>query len=303
LATNVTKENVGQFSPKMPWATKGDKVKAAKLQRAQERADRREARRLAREAKADKRLMDRTAKQQLKEATIKRGRVRPAEEEPEEEEQDELSLEIFPVIYNGYMAIEASPSTEGEERTMKRLGFSTFGNYAFLQIKDQASFHATFDWLDKKFYMPSQNRNRLVDLMDSFASGKGRKFNIELAPISQFKNFYIVAHKLSKINPEYNVPELKVYPVIINGNLFLNIDLSTNPAFKKYLGKVIPKTRGYKFQQADGLWIQFFKTATEVLTWLKTKGSAVDINNLSEFKTEFTDLKEKLKYIQKLAKG
>jgi hypothetical protein len=186
---------------------------------------------------------------------------------------------------------------------MRKLGFRDFGDYAWTQIKDQQSFHALLSWLDKRFYMKPQTVNRLNKLSDSFMSGRGRKFAVELAPISDFKNFYTLTHKLSGKDKESGKPELKIYPVVINGALFLNVDLSTNPVFRKYLNKTIPGTKSLKFQEADGLWIQFFRTRNEVVAWTKSAiANGLVIENLDEYRAEVDKLRETLKQMQKLTK-
>lgn len=313
LAENITKENVADFTPKVRWATEADKKRAAREDRLRERKRKqvekmmaKVERSAAREAERERKRAEaeKAAAKAKKSTTSKKAKSKKAavEETAEEEQEDVISVSLFPVIYNGYLAVDAEPG-EGDERYMRKLGFKNFGSYAFCQIKDKISFDALLVWLEKKFYLRAETRRRLKRLADSFASGRGRKFAIEMAPIADFKNFYQISHKLSGKDKASGLPELKIYPVIINGSLFLNVDLSTNPAFKRYLGKAVPGTKNVKFEEADGLWIQFFKTRNEVIAWTKSiRRQGIEIENYDVFKERVDELKEKLRFIQKLAK-
>ncbi len=307
LARNLTEKNVADFTPKNRWATPKDKKRAEvaerkrlRAEKAEKKRDEAEKKRLATLAKREK---TRAEKEKSKTASKKAKVAKKAlpELDDEEEEFDPLTLDLYPVIYNGYLAVEATPG-EDDEKDMKGLGFKTFGDYAFIQIKDQRSFEALYDYLTKKYYLRTETRKRLENLMESFQSGRGRKFAIEMAPIADFKNFYQISHKLSQKNEKEGKMEMKIYPVIINGSLFLNVDVATNPAIRRLMGKAIPNVKG-KFQHADGLYIQFFKTRMEVISWTKKiRKDGVEITNFDDFKEAVDGLGEKLKYIQKHAK-
>lgn len=308
LAQNVTKETAAQFTPKNRWTTAADKKKAAREEAARDREQAREERRLERAAAREQREAKRLKKQEAaakakKPVKVPKSAKAPKEVEVEEEEEnDNLIVELYPVVYGGYLAVEARPG-DHEPRELKKLGFKAFGDYAYLQIKDKISFDALLAWLDKKFYLRSETSRRLEKLAESFQSGRGRKFAVEQAPFADFKNFYYISHKLSVKDKATGKPELKIYPVILNGSLFLNVDISTNPVIRKFLNKPIPGTKNLKFQEAESLYIQFFKTRNEVVAWTKkTLASGVEIENLQEFKDSVDALKDKLKVMQKLAK-
>ncbi len=306
LAQNITKDNVKDFTPKERWATKADQKKAAREEAVREKErlaeEERLAKQSARESKAALRAKKLAAAEKLAAASKKLGKKKAPVKEEEEEPADPLTVDLYPVVYNGYLAIEATPG-EDDEADMKSLGFKDFGEYAFLQIKDKVSFDATLAWLDKKFYLRRETRKRLETLAESFMTGRGRKFSIELAPVADFRNFYNISHKMSVKDKDSGLPELKIYPVIINGALFLNVDISTNPIIRKYLNKMIPGTKSVKFEEADGLWIQFFRTRAEVIAWTKKiRADGVEITNYEAFKKSVDDLKDKLKIMQKLTK-
>jgi len=305
LALNLTKETVGNFSPKGRMATKTDKVKAEKEEKERLRQERIENRRAEREQKR----LDRQAirEKKLKDAEnaktkVKRSKRAAAPVEDDEEEEEVISVDLWPAIYNGFMAVEATPG-EDDEKYMKKMGFKHSGAYAYLQIKDKISFDALMVWLEKKFYLRSETSKRLHKLADSFVSGRGRKFNIEMAPVADLKMFNNIKHKLSGKDKASGLPELKLYPVIMDGALLLNVDIATNPVIRKYLGKVIPGTKNLKFEEADEMWIQFFNSRQEVVNWTKgIRKEGYEITNYEEFKERVDELKDKLRYMQKLAK-
>ena len=293
LATNITKDNVTSFSPTTKQATKRDKVIAERAKKAEEKREAREAQRARREAEREAQRARREAERAKREAerakaqpssTVRRGRDREIEESPN------LNVELYPVVYNGFLALEGTPE-DPTELDLRQYGFKEFGDYAYALIKDYQSFTALLDWLESKFSLSPQTIRRLDKLHDSFQSGRGRKFAVELAPVSEFKNFYLLRHKLSG-KDDLGRPELKVYPVIINQALILNIDIATNPAIRRYLNKVIPGTRNLKFQEASGLYIKFFNKRSDLVRSVKDlRAEGLVITNFDELKQELADLK------------
>lgn len=297
LAQNVTKENVKLFSPKSRWAKDADKKNAAKTGKVVSKFEEKEEKKSSKnKAKFDELI---EAKKKQRDAKNKLKGIKPISKKKVEEVKSELDL--YPVVYNGYLAVEGTDDDDSTQ--LDELGFENFGAYAYCQIKDEKSMKAILAYLDSKYYLRSETRNRLQELTNSFHTGAGRKFNIEAAPLADFKNFYRISHKVSGINEKTNKPELKVYPVIIDGGLFLNIDLSTNLVAKRLINKAIPGSRT-KFLKADGLWIKFFKNRSEVLAWTKeVRAEGYVIKDLAEFAERVESLQDKLKLIQKLSKS
>jgi len=276
LATNVTKDNVKDFGPTTKLATKRDKALAERARKALERQEAREAKKAA--AAAAKTILGLGKKKRA-----------PKPEPEEDEEEQNLNIELFPVVYNGFLALEGSP--EDPEFDIKSYGFKQFGDYAYTIVKDQKSFEALLDYLDAKFSISTPIFRRLESLQDSFQSGKGRKFAVELAPVAEFKNFYLLRHKLSGKDAKGR-PELKIYPVILNGSLMLTVDIATNPSIKRHLNKVIPGTRSLKFAEASGLNIKFFNARSELVSFVRSmRAEGVVVTNFAELKQELADLK------------
>ena len=286
LATNLDENSIKNFALSQPWATKGDIARAARLDARQARKAESEARRQERSrAKELAALILGKKIKALKKAKL----VAPPVEVVEEEEELNNNVELFPVVYNDFLALEVIP--EDDEIDLTAYGFKRFEDYAYLSIKDYVSFTAVIAFLESKFTLSAQTAKRLDILHDSFVTGRGRKFAVEQAPISQLKNFYILRHKPSVIDKGTRKPELKVYPVILNGTLLLNVDIATNPAIRRVLNKVIPGTRNVKFEQASGLDIKFFGTKNEMIRKInELKKEGFIITNQAELKKAVTTL-------------
>lgn len=297
LAQNVTASNIKLFSPKMKWSTKEDAKKAKVIEAIEEKKDKR----VSKKARLEEARLARLAR---KKAGIKIPEVKKNRKEKVVDEDDVTKPEIslFAVVYNGFLAVEASldDASDVPPKTMSRLGFKDFGDYAYIQIRDKPSFEAILDFLNTKFYVKPDTIRRIEALEDTFLSGKGRKFDVELAPVSEFRNFYRISHQqASKKNGK---PELKIYPVIINGALVLNVDISTNPIIRRYIGKPIRGSKT-KFAEAEGLWINFFDSIKEAKTWASNlHDTDFVVENMDEFEEELDSLTDKLKLMKRLAK-
>ena len=194
-------------------------------------------------------------------------------------------------MYNGYIALEGVSDTEDEASVLKKFGFKPFGDYVYIKIPNWQTFDAVLSFLDKKFFLSDQIYNRLVKTEDSFTSGRGRKFDVDLAPVAEFKNFYILSHRKSLPKGANGKPELKVYPMIIGQNLFFVADMETNPVTRKLVGTSIPGATS-KWGIADGMFISFFSTKAQLKAKaLEIKKAGITIDNWSEFVTAYNELK------------
>ncbi len=287
LATNITEENVKSFSPTTKMATRRDRERAKKIDRARERQGEREGNKLVRQARDVEREKERVRNRRTNTTPAPQRSRRQAQPETEAN----LRVDLFPVVYNGYLAIEGNPA-DPESLNLRNYGFKEFGDYAYVLVKDKPSFDALLNFIESKFVLSRTTKSRLYELDNYFMSGRGRKFGVQLAPLSEFKNFYRISHTLAQKDKATGKYELKVYPVVINQTLMLNIDLATNPMFKKYVGKVIPGSRNMKFRTATGLHIKFFARRTELASAVKDmKADGLVITNEAEFRDELENTK------------
>lgn len=292
LATNLTADAIKNFEvPKV--ATKKDKERAAKLKKAAEKKAAAEEKKLKAKKKRETESLKKLKQiEGLKGKTGKKAKAKPEpiEEEPEEENNRAL---VYPVMYNGYLALEVD--VEDAEIDLDHYGFKRSGHYAYVGIPDKVTFDAVLKALTKKFHIAKPVLKRLQSLDDSFMTGKGRKFAVEQAPVSEFKNFYRLSHTMAKIDKESEKTELKIYPVILNGKLMLTVDIGTNPVIRKLLGKAIPGAPKAKFKQADGLDVQFFTKKSDMLKKVKElQKEGFEFGNFDEFEEELAKLSLKV---------
>lgn len=274
LATKLTEKSKNALNAKAPKITDRDKARTAKnKEKAQKAAERAAAR--------QKKFIDGIAGTPAK---AKPGR--PAKVKPEAVVQN---IELYPVVYNNFLALEAVG--EDEDLNLKKFGFTKFGSYVWLPVKTYANFTKILDFLEAKFTLAPKTIRLLDSLHDSFQSGRGRKFDVELAPTSQLPQFYRMRHTITKIVNKRK-PDLKLYPVVLNGSLMLVIDVATNPVIRKWFNKPIPGTTPVvKFQEADGLDINFFGSKSELIAKVKEiRQSGFNVTNIEDLKAEVASL-------------
>jgi len=292
LAENLTEKTVKLFAPKVKWMSFADKRRVESEEKQRLRRERRMEQRAQEEYEAEKReksraqrLIDRKLGGTGDIVSRRTPKVQPVE-------KPAVHVSLFPVVYNGFIALECT-NDEGVG-ALKKFGFRSFGDYAYMVVNNLQNFTAVYAALTKKFAIPSSTKAQLEELHDSFQTGRGRKFAVELSQFSEFKNFYMLSHKLARVETDSGKPELKVYPVVINKSLMLVVDLATNPAMKRLLGKTIPNTT-LKFEQASGLEIAFFPTKSKMVETIKAvRAAKIVIDNFDELKEEVQNLKLKM---------
>ena len=288
LARNLNAQQIKQFAPKEFWVkSEADKrrVKAAEAEEAKENA--KEGKRVRDEVVRERRELA-VNRRTIEKAPIKK-QVRKSVKD--DFEDDEVSVQLYPVVYNGFFAVEGKSDTEDNASVLKKHGYRPFGDYVYIKIANFATFNAVMDYIEKKFYTSDSIYNRLVAAEESFTTGRGRKFDIALAPLSEFKPFYMMSHKLSRAKGPDGKPELKVYPMVIGNNLFFVADIETNPVARKLLSATITGATT-KFGLADGMFIKFFSNKAALRSdVVAIRKSGLNVSNMDEFTEAFDSLK------------
>ena len=278
LATNLNESNVKEFTPTSPWATREDKVKASRLQRQVDRLTRDETRRAERAATREKANAARTTRSSTRAPRASRLPTTQDVAKP-------VVVNLYQTVFNGYLALQASPD-DYEQTTLEDYGYKTFGDYAYITIPTATAFDAVLDYLEAKFEFSADSVRHLNTLANTFKTRGKRNFAPELAPLTEFKNFYTLRHRASTIDKATGKPQIKMYPVVMEGSLMLNVDINTNPAIRKVLNKTIPGCTT-KFDQADGLYIKFFKTKSDLVKHVKQmRADGVVISNYTDLIAE-----------------
>jgi hypothetical protein len=276
LATNLDESNVGEFSPKTPWVSGKDKRKAEKHAARVEREVQRQMRQLERK-------LEKSSKLAVKEANKKKKAV-----------DDSVSndIELYQVVYNGFLALEAVPHDD-EADLLKGYGYVKFGDYAYITILNGKVFDAVISYLEKKFEFSKDTLKRFSQIETAFKTRGSRTFVPELAPLSEFKNFYTLRHKVSTLDKTSRKPIIKVYPVVMNGSLLLAVDLATNPAITRVLNKTITGSQE-KFDTADAIYIKFFTSKGDLVRDVKTlRADGINVTNYADLVDEVRSLNYK----------
>lgn len=194
------------------------------------------------------------------------------------------------MIYNQYLAVEAiHPDGQDLSKELKPYDFKSFGNYAYMAVPNYKTFTDILAWFDSKFTLDAKTEKILDKLHDNFQTGRGRKFAVELSQPSTLPLFYRQMHRRQKVT-NTRKPELRVYPVIMDGKLMLVIDVATNPVIVKYVGKQVPGTTA-KLLEADGLNAVFFSRKSDLVSlYRQMREDGFNITNLSEFKESLKKL-------------
>lgn len=279
LATNLTEETVKQFTPESPWATKRDKALAERVARQLARQQAAEERRAKRAKEIAKREAERIK------ARGERNAERNVSRRPKVAAPATSRVDLYQVVYNGFLALEAVPE-DMNDPAMSTYKYSQFGDYAYISIPTAMAFDAVLDYLEKKFVLSNDSVKRVNAIVDSFKTRGKKAFVPELAPISEFKNFYTLAHKVSKTDAATKKPIIKLYPVVMNGELLFNVDIDTNPAIKKVINRAIPGCPT-KFGDAESLFIKFFKSKGDLVRHVKQmRDDGVEVTNYKELVEE-----------------
>jgi intein/homing endonuclease len=273
LATKITEKTKSSMNKKAPKITKEDKERTSGNAKKAEVA-------LTRAAKREKDFVKKVADVKRKPKAV---------EEPEDASEETMDISLYPVIYNEFLALEAVP--EDATVSLKQYGFTKFGNYAWLPVKTYANFTKVLEYIESKYTLAPKTIKLLDSLHDSFNSGRGRKFAVELAPTSMLPQFYRLRHTMTVIKDKRK-PDLKLYPVILNGSLLLVVDIATNPVIRKILNKTIVGTSpAVKFQEADGLEIEFFDRKSSLVNKVKElRQAGFNVINIEELKEEVGSL-------------
>lgn len=242
IATNVTGENIKQFATNKKWTTEGERKRFMRDE--------------------EKRLKLLAAEEEKKRALLKKELDKAAKiKKSQQKKTAVIEISVYPVIYNSMLAIEAV-TPEPEEKILEEHGFQKFGDYAYLFIRNLREYDKVMDFIfgstetkQKGFALSEKVENALNSFYSSFESGAGKKFALNLAPVSEVTNFFQQQHRLA------GKGELKIYPVVLHNRLMLTVDLATNPRFTKYIGQPVVGAPALKWKKADGIEI-FFVPAT-----------------------------------------
>ena len=275
IATKVTPADLDKFfSTNKPWSTEGER-------RAIEReAKKREEQEQAKAKKEEQRKQAERKRTKQEENVVKKGKKRRkniAEGKPVNDgviignksktvpkHKDntvdivgaDMSVEIIPSVYNGFLALHVNAS-DPDAKNLKKLGFKEFGEYAYLEFKRYNHFDKALDYIEDRMELDANGVKRLNAIMDVFEEKRGMPagFDLKLGMKVQAElpNFFMTRHRESR-----NRKVIKLYPAVLPDRIRLTVDIATNPVIRKHLGKTIPGAGpGGKWKTHPGMSIFF----------------------------------------------
>ena len=176
------------------------------------------------------------------------------------DEASDLDVSLFPAYYHGFATLEA----EFDEASvnLKSLGFTWTPAYAFVTVSNKKKFHAIYEYLDANFDLPDKTVDLISAVNAAFEPGQKNThklwYSLELAPISELPAFFSVGKRITS-----NRRAVRVFPIFMEEHVMLCIDIRTNPAIAKHIGKTIPGA-AVKWQRSEGQWFYFGRNKTDL---------------------------------------
>lgn len=214
------------------------------------------------------------------------GKTKAVEAKPKAEEIPPVELELYPSYYHGFETLEA---ISDEEIDLKKFGFVNMGPYAFIEVSNKHRYRTIAQWIHSTFDVSDKTVDRLVEIDKAFEPGNVNThklwYKLELAPIRTLPAFFQLRKKMVE-----NRNEVRVYPVFTKNHLMLCVDLRTNPAIVKYLGKSVPGAAA-KWQRSDGHWFYFGKNKADLKAKINEVAGALTVTNKREALKELAELR------------
>lgn len=170
----------------------------------------------------------------------------------------DMSLELTPTVYNGFIALYAD-AADPDAADMKQFDFVQFGDYVYIDLYYYEDFEKFLDYIEikRKLDFDSMSTKRLEFIQDVFA-GKNLNFNVAQATHMQstLKQFFQIRHRAAT-----DKKHVKCYPMVMQDRLRIMFDLATNPQMRRAVGQKLPNSRKFgTFEQSPGMWIAFTET-------------------------------------------
>ena len=190
----------------------------------------------------------------------------------------------FTIINNSIALGVDTEDPDVHQRQLSKYGFKPTSPYIYTHVKTARTMRLLIDQITSKFEVGSQYVNRLEALYEAFNLGKSKLLNVNQASQIDLKNFLRLKFKAS------GSKELKPYPLIQDGELYILIDTTMQPAAKRVPSKVIGP--GIKWFNEGGDLYAFFDSKGDVKsTIVQMKKDGLEIENLEDLKAEFSEIK------------
>lgn len=153
-------------------------------------------------------------------------------------------IKIIPSVYNGFVAIHAT-NNDKDAVALEKYGFKKHGEFIYVDFKSYKQLEPFLDWVESKFELDRATEKRIETVFDVFEDTGRMGFNVRLAAKvqSELPDFFRTRMRESK-----DRKSLKIYPIVLHDRVRFVIDVATNMASSKLIGKTIPGAG------AGGVW-------------------------------------------------
>jgi SNF2-related domain len=205
----------------------------------------------------------------------------PTEANMEAEFDFQLLNDHLGIVYRG------DDSDQAIVNVLQGFGFRTSPDYRFTRIRVAPTLIRLFrTWKDMGFVMDKETATIFRDIYESFKSDKLVLKSFGFASKMQLVNFY-----REQIKPTTNPQQIRVYPMVQDGKLYVMLPTQGHPANKK-ASRVMFTGMNWQEGGGAGELIKFVSNKVEAKNALKEMQAAgIVITNLDELKIQFNALK------------
>lgn len=197
----------------------------------------------------------------------------------------DMTITLNPAYWHGYLTLEMD-STDTDPKLAKKHGFRETGPYAYVTADRYARYDKVLDYIEKHFELSDASARRLEAVQDAFDRGPKEIYRMELMAKSTLPMFFNV-NKRRVTNPK----EVRPYPIIMPDRLHIAVDIKTNPAVRKHIGKSVPGAVT-KWREHPGHYLFFAQTKGEMRERIRLlKRAGFTIANEEELKAEITAIR------------
>lgn len=204
----------------------------------------------------------------------------------------DMSINIIPTVYDGFLAIHVNNDDE-DAFDLTKHSFTKFGEFIYIESTKFGYLTNQITWLEAYLEkaglaLDSKSEDRLFDIQEAFEYAKTGGFNLKFAvkAQSELPRFYTQRHREMK-----NTKVAKVYTQVLPDRVRMVIDLRTNKALRKLIGKLVPKSGSQKWTHHSGMHVYMTSSKTDA----KSK-----IQDLLDAGYNITNLDKALAAISKL---
>jgi len=213
-------------------------------------------------------------------------------EEPDTDEvtDEKLKLEIDAIDLNGVPCLMLYHEDSNSKTLGRKFGFQYLGHYMYAEIKDQISLKQTIMALKKHKFVISPITAKVLDSMVTLFKGEKNKQKAmsKMKSIDKRNFFNPSQHKKPK-DPN----ELRLYPVVEDGELFLYCDLTAGAPAALRLKKLkkLPEAPKVRWYLGEDLWVYHGTTAASLKSKVKAmKDHGIKIVNYNDLLEQVADL-------------